>query len=48
MMEYQKIMNFLENTPNKPNLEQKVGLRYMTTHVEPISLIVKLNLKRQC
>ena len=40
-MEYQKITNLLENTPNQPN-------KLVLTHVELITLIVKLNLKILC
>ena len=27
IMEYQKITNLLDNTPNQPTLEQKIGLK---------------------
>ena len=48
-MENQKVINLLENTPNQPvNLEQKVGLKKIISHVELIKLIVKLNIKFQC
>ena len=42
-MEYQKIINFLDNTPNEPT-----ELRTKNSHVDRITLIVKLNLKLQC
>ena len=41
-MEYQKIINFLDNTLSQPtNFRTKIW-------VENITLIVKLNLKLQC
>ena len=43
-MEYQKIINFLDNTPNQPT---KYRTKTMT-HLECITLIVKLSLKLQC
>ena len=48
-MEYQKIINLLENTPSQPTkFRTKTGLKQIMTRVEPITSIVKLNLKRQC
>ena len=44
-MEYQKIINFLDNTPNSG---QKIGLKKMMKHMEHITLKVKLNLKFRC
>ena len=40
-MEYQKIINLLENAPNQPT-------GFSTKSWERISLIVKLNLRFQC
>ena len=36
------------NQINQLNFGQKSGLKLMTTHVERITPIVKLNLKLQC
>ena len=49
MMEYQKTINLLENTPNQPTkFRTKNWVEIMMTRVERITLIVKLNLKLQC
>ena len=40
-MEYQKIINLFGNRPNQPT-------KLVSTHVEMITLIVKLNLKLLC
>ena len=48
-MEYQKIINLLDYTPNNQlNLGQKIGLKQIMTYMEHLTLIVKLNLKLQC
>ena len=48
-MEYQKIINLLDNTSNQPlNFEQKIGLKYMMNQEELTILIFKSNLKLQC
>ena len=48
-MEYQKIINLLDNTPNQlTKFRTKIGFKQMMTNVERITLIVKLNLKLQC
>ena len=48
-MEYQKIINLLENTPNQTTkFRTKDELKLMMNHVECITLTVKLNLKLQC
>ena len=48
-MEYKKIINFVENTPNQPSkFGTKFGLKYMMNHVEHIMLTSKSNLKLQC
>ena len=48
-MEYQRVINLLDNTPNQSNkFRTKIGLKYMMTHVERITLIVKLDIKLQC
>ena len=47
VMEYQKILNLLDNTPNPlSKFRNKIGLKQMMTDV--ITPIAKLNLKRQC
>ena len=45
-MEYQKIINLLDNTPSQPslNLRQKIGLMTCAERTTPIT---KLNLKLQ-
>ena len=43
-MEYQKVINFLDNTPNQPFKFRTKNWVEMT-HVERITKIVKLNLK---
>ena len=48
-MEYQKMINLLNNRPNRPTkFRKKIGLKEMMNHVESITLIVKLCLKLQC
>ena len=48
-MEYQKIKNVFENTPNNHvNLEWKFGLKKIMTIVEDMTPIVKSHLKFQC
>ena len=48
-MEYQKIINLLDNTPNQPsNLGQKIGLKLMIPCVDQITQIGKLILKVGC
>ena len=48
-MEYQKIINFLENTPNQPSkFRTKSWIEVTDESVELAMLIVKLNLKLQC
>ena len=45
-MQYQKVINLLDNTPNQSaKFRAKPGLKQMTNHVERIILIVKLNLE---
>ena len=45
-MEYQKIINLLENTPNQPSeFRTKRWVEVKMNHGERIMLIVKLNLK---
>ena len=46
-MEYQKIINLLDNTPNQPSkfIEQKIGLKEMMNHVERIILISQIRFK---
>ena len=47
-MEYQKITNLLDNTPNQPTkFRARNWIEIMMIHVERITLIVKLNLKLQ-
>ena len=45
MIEYQKIINLLDNAPNQLNLEQKIELKQMMIQAERVTVIVKLNLK---
>ena len=48
-MEYQKIINLIDNTPNQPTkFRTKNWVEINVTQVELITLIVKLNLKLQC
>ena len=48
-MEYQKIINLLNNKPNQPSkFRRKNWVEKMMTHVQHITAIVKLNLKLQC
>ena len=48
-MEYQKIINLLENTTNQlSKFRTKNWDEVMMNHVELVTLIVKLNLKLQC
>ena len=48
-MEYQKIINFLDNTLNQlSNLGQKIGLKEVIIHLGRKPTIVKLNLRLQC
>ena len=48
-MEYQKIINFVDNTPTQTSkFRTKNWLRQMITHVECAITIVKFNLKLQC
>ena len=45
MMEYKKIINQLDNTPNSPSkLKQKIELKYIMTHGERTTQIVNLKL----
>ena len=47
-MEYQKIINLLDNLPNKPSkFETKSWVKINDAWVEHITQIVKLNLKLQ-
>ena len=47
-MEYQKIINSLDNTPNEPiKFRTNIWLKLMMIYVERITVIVKLNLKFQ-
>ena len=42
-MEYQKMINLLNNRPNQPTkFRKKIWLKEMMNHVESITLIVKL------
>ena len=48
-MEYQKITNLLDNTPNQSTkFRTKNWVEKMMNRVECITLIVKLDLKLQC
>ena len=50
-MEFQKIVNFLDNTSDNkelPNLLLKNGLKFMINQKEITTLIKKLELKHQC
>ena len=42
-MEYQKIINLLDNTPNQKtnSIKKEIGLKQTMTHVERTTLIVK-------
>ena len=47
-MEYQKIINLLDNTPNQPTkFKKKNWVGTMVMQMERITPIVKLNLKLQ-
>ena len=47
-MEYQKIINLLDDITNKPyKLEQEVELKQMMNHEERITTVMKSNLKLQ-
>ena len=49
IMEYQKIIQLLDNTPNQPiKFRTKNWVEIHVSHVEHITLIVKLDLKLQC
>ena len=49
MLEYQKIINLLENTLNQLNkFRTKRWVEVKVEHVELTTLIVKLNLRHQC
>ena len=48
-MEYQNIIYFLDNTPNKwSKFRPKISVEINDDSVEHIKPIVKLNLKLQC
>ena len=48
-MEYQKIINLLDNTPCQPTkFRIKNWIEIIMKHVKHIKLIVKSNLKLQC
>ena len=48
-MEYQKLTNLLDNTPNQPSKSRtKNWVEIMMNHVEHTTLIVWWNLKLQC
>ena len=48
-MEYQKIINLLDNTPNQSSkFRAKIGLKSSTTFVKPVTLIVKSGLRAWC
>ena len=48
-MEYQKIINILDNTSNQPSKFRKNRLKYMIKHkMEGMKLVIILNLKLQC
>ena len=45
-MEYQKIIDFLDNTRNQASeIGQKIALKRMKVRAEPTTLMTKLNLK---
>ena len=44
-MEYQKIINLLDDTIKHLNLRQEIGLKQMMNHKECIRSVIKLNLK---
>ena len=49
IMKYQKIINFLDNTPNQPSkFRTKNWVEINDDSVESITPIVKLNLKLHC
>ena len=48
-MEYQKIINLLDNTPNQlTKFRTNNCAQINVMHMERVTLIVKLNLKFQC
>ena len=48
-MEYQKIINLVDNKSNQPSkFEQKIGLEQMINQEERMMSKVKLDLKLQC
>ena len=48
-MEYQKIINLLDNTPNQPSqFKTKNWVEINDDHEEHITKTIKLNLKLQC
>ena len=48
-MEYQKIINFLDNTPNQsPKFSTKIWVEMMMNHDERMTLVDKVDLKIQC
>ena len=49
-MEYQKIINLLDNTPNQSSKfkTKKNGSKKMRNHEESMTKIIKLDLKLQC
>ena len=49
-MEYQEMINLLDNTSNQPSnfRIKKIGLKWMMNQKEHTILIAKLNLKLQC
>ena len=48
-MEYQNIINLVDNTPNQPTkFSRKNWLKQMMNHMERITLIAKSNLNLQC
>ena len=49
VIEYQKSINLLDNTPTQPaNFRTKIWVEMNDNYVECIMLMVKLNLKLQC
>ena len=48
-MEYQKIINLLDNTPNQVSkFKTKIGSKRMVNYEEPIMKITRLDLKLEC
>ena len=48
-MDYQKVINLLDNTSNEPSkFRAKNWVEIMRKDVEHITLIIKLNLNLQC